>query len=173
MSPRGALPLLDVCSQKSAVRDFEERGREQQVCSAEREAGKKILLGVFSLPVGCHSFFSLHRIFPYLLPLIFRLALSLPARSLPPARALKQASAHPAAIRQDSASASISRLVSIWHRASRPVRHSPVPPHSALLVTPDNWRRNPKFRSGRAGVGGWGADLGSCSEPRGDIKGCF
>lgn len=41
LSPRGALPLSDVCSQKSAVRDFEERGREQQVCSAEREAGKK------------------------------------------------------------------------------------------------------------------------------------
>lgn len=38
LSPRGA---LDVCSQKSAVRDFEERGREQIVCLAEREAGKK------------------------------------------------------------------------------------------------------------------------------------
>lgn len=43
------------------------------------------------------------------------------------------------------------RLVSIWHRASRPPRHSPVPPHSALLVTPDNWGRNPKFRNGGGG----------------------
>lgn len=48
----------------------------------------------------------------------------------------------PAAIRQDSAPVCISRAVSIWHRASRPLRHSPVPPHPALLVTWDNWRRN-------------------------------
>lgn len=149
-----------------------ERGREggsSKRGKLGKRGLKKILLGVFSLPVGCLSFFSLHRIFPYLLPLIFRLAPSLPPRAPHPARAFKQASAHPAAISQDSPSASISRLVSIWHRASRPVRHSPVPPHSALLVTPDNWRRNPKFRRGRAG----GTDLGSCSEPHGDIKGCF
>lgn len=49
----------------------------------------------------------------------------------------------PAAIRQDSASASISRVVSIWHRAFRPMWHSPVPPHPALLVTWDNWGKNP------------------------------
>lgn len=48
-----------------------------------------------------------------------------------------------AAIRQDSASASISRVISIWQRASRLLRHSPVPPHPALLVTWDNWGRNP------------------------------
>lgn len=59
----------------------------------------------------------------------------------------------PAAIRQDSASASISRVVSIWHQASRPPRHSPVPPHPALLVTWDNWGGNRKKRKKKGGGG--------------------
>lgn len=107
----------------------------------------------------------------YLAPDPFHSLRALFILSLSHARAFKQASAHPAAIRRDSESASISRLVSIWHRASRPVRHSPVPPHSALLVTPDNWRRNPKFRRGRRGDRRltWGLALNRA----GDIKGCF
>lgn len=95
-----------------------------------------------------------HLFSSYLLPLIFYLTLFAVCTFLSHthtgshARAFKQASAHPATIRQDPASASISRLFSIWQRACRPLRHSPVPPHSALLVTPDNWGRNPKFRNG-------------------------
>lgn len=83
----------------------------------------------------------------YLLPLIFSLTLITLCTFLSHTHARLSSQPHtPAAIRQDSVSASISRVVSIWHRASRPLRHSPVPPHSALLVTRDNWGRNSKFQ---------------------------
>lgn len=77
-SPRvPALPRSDVRSQKSAVRDFDERGEEREGRLLGREGGRgkggqsKIPFGVFSLSAA--PFYSLRRIFSYLLPLIFRL----------------------------------------------------------------------------------------------------
>lgn len=178
-SPRvQALPLSDV-SQKSAVRGFDERGGEREGRLLGREEGREKEARVksrleFSLSAALF-FQSPSDLFLFIASYLpsdpFHSLRALLILSRSHARVFEQASAHPAAIRQDSASASISRLVSIWHRASRPLRHSPVPPHSALLVTPDNWRRNPKFRSGW----GWEEKLtsGLALSCTGDIKGCF
>lgn len=109
----------------------------------------------------------------YLLPLIFSLTLITLCTFLSHTHARLSSQPHtPAAIRQDSVSASISRVVSIWHRASRPLRHSPVPPHSALLVTRDNWGRNSKFQK-RKKKKKKKMSLGLALSSTQDMKGCF
>lgn len=159
----------DVCSQKSAVKDFDERGGMKGAGGGRR---KSLILPSWefthSQPTATHaplsirpSFLSLSSPFIYCLSsslsdphlslsLSFARSVSLTHRhTLTCACARLSSQPHtPATIRQDSASASISRVVSIWHRAFRPLRHSPVPPHSALLVTRDNWARNFKFQKG-------------------------
>lgn len=99
---------------------------EKRVCSAEKgKLGKKepegnplvLPCSHFSpLSLRCHSFFSLRRVsflFLFMASLssvwpFFALCAFLPLTHTRRLRAFKQASAHPAAIRQDSASASIS-----------------------------------------------------------------
>lgn len=77
----------------------------------------------------------------YLLPLIFSLSahFSMPLTHI-------WAASH--TLRLQLGKIPVSRVVSIWHRASRPLRHSPLPPHPALLVTWDNWGRNPDRKTG-------------------------
>ena len=167
----------------------ERGGRECVREGGEREGKKRarrkslILSRAPSLPnlsLNCHSSFSLHP--PVSFP--FSSSFSLFAAShLPSSQtlitlciflSLSHTHTHiwasqphtPAAIRQDSASASISRAVSIWHRASRPLRHSPVPPHPALLVTWDNWGRNPDCEKKKLTLG---LALSSAQE----MRGCF
>lgn len=153
--------LSDVCSQKSAVKDFDEQGgKKQERAKCVRRKGKlgmgarwksliPSMFWIYSFSAATH--------FSVTIPHFLFLSSSfsdthhtlhitlLPARTNTRLNSQPRA---PAAIRRDSASDSISRLVSIWHRASRPLRHSPVPPHSSLLVTWDNWGRNPTFENG-------------------------
>lgn len=151
-----------MCSQKSAVKDFDERGGKKRegheyVREAKKRARRKSLIlpsseFTHSHSTATHPSVSVPHFFPSS-PFLFIAShlLSDPHHSLhislSHTHARLSSQPHtPAAIRQDSVSASISRVVSIWHRASRPLRHSPVPPHSALLVTRDNWGRNSKFQ---------------------------
>lgn len=152
----------DVCSQKSAVKDFDERGGKKRegheyVREAKKRARRKSLIlpsseFTHSHSTATHPPVSIPHFFPSS-PFLFIASHLLSLTLITLCTFLSHTHAHlssqphtPAAIRQDSASASISRVVSIWHRASRPLRHSPVPPHSALLVTRDNWGRNSKFQ---------------------------
>ena len=131
-SPRGPALRSLMCAARSRLSEtlMSKRGRSKSV-RQRGKLGKKgqeeipcaPVFGVFSLSVDCHSFFSLHRIFSFLIycllssvglvSLSAHLSLSLSlthTQTGSHARTFKQVSAHPAAIRQDSASASISRL---------------------------------------------------------------
>lgn len=108
--------------------------------------------GVYPISLNCHSCFSLHPSFPspfflslYLLPLIFSLCAHF---SVSLTHILAASHTLPLQLGKIQRLLPFPRVVSIWHRASRPLRHSPVPPHPALLVTWDNWGRNPDRKTG-------------------------